>query len=87
MTIDLFQYATLLDGMMIMILTVKGSLQELVVLLTYILMAMFFYSTVVTFAEIAIESGRGIPDVPIGRFDLPDKFMVNTMLIYKYKVM
>lgn len=53
---------------MVMMLTIKGSYKELIVLLTYLLMAMFFFSTVVTFAELMNETGKGIPDVPIGEF-------------------
>ena len=39
---------------------------ELLVLAAYLMMAMFVFSTLVTFVELMGNSGQGIPDAVIG---------------------
>lgn len=50
-----------------MLLTIKASAYELVVLMTYVVIAMFFFSTIVMLAEISLPTGVGIPDCVIGK--------------------
>lgn len=52
---------------MVMMLTLKASVYELLILITYLLMAMFFFSTLVMFVELFSGAGEGIPDALIGK--------------------
>ena len=52
---------------MVMMLTIKASVNELLVLATYLVMAMFLFATLVTFVELFGNSRHGIPDSMIGR--------------------
>lgn len=62
-----FQYAAMLDGILVMVLTLKASLKELGVLLSYIMMGMFLFSTLVTFVEYETTMGEGVPDSLYGK--------------------
>ncbi|XP_067934325.1 potassium voltage-gated channel protein egl-36-like [Watersipora subatra] len=62
----IFQYASVIDGLMIMILTLKACLKELLLLVMYLLIAMFLFSTLIFFAELQAHTGTGIPDATLG---------------------
>jgi len=53
-----------------MILTIRASLRELLLLVMYMIIGMFFYSTLVTFLELFAppEGDDGIPNAFIGQY-------------------
>ena len=66
-TFLVLQYATVLDGLMVIMLTIRACLKELALLVLYLLLAMFLFSTLISFVELSGESGTGIPDVLHGK--------------------
>ena len=52
---------------MVMVLTLKASVKELGVLLSYIIMGMFLFSTLITFVEYESDVTEGIPDSLYGK--------------------
>ncbi|KAF6026943.1 shk-1 [Bugula neritina] len=62
----IFQYASLIDGLMVMMLTLKACLKELFLLVMYLLIAMFIFATSVSFLELQSEMGVGVPDCVYG---------------------
>jgi len=60
------QYASLIDGLMVMMLTLKACLKELFLLVMYLLIAMFIFATSVSFLELQSEMGVGVPDCVYG---------------------
>ena len=67
LTFLVLQYATVLDGLMVIMLTIRACLKELALLVLYLLLAMFLFSTLISFVELSGESGTGIPDVLHGK--------------------
>lgn len=53
-----------------MLLTLKASIHELAILFSYLIMAMFLFSTLVTYAELGAHVDHGIPDSLIGRYHI-----------------
>lgn len=62
----MFQFATLIDGLMVIVLTLRASLKELALLGGYILIGVLFFGASASNAELLSPPGEGIPDCQTG---------------------
>lgn len=53
-----------------MMLTLKASFYELLILMSYLVMAMLLFSTLITFVELSAHVDTGIPDSLVGKIYL-----------------
>lgn len=63
----LLQFASLIDGLMVIVLTLRASVWELIILGVYIAIGVIFFATLGTQLELLSPPGEGIPEFPTGK--------------------